>query len=215
MTQKAWIQVWDPIVRFGHWALVAAFAVAYLSAEEESGGPDQLHVWSGYAVGVIVAFRLLWGLIGTRHARFSDFAYGPTAALTYLSDMLRGHARRYIGHSPAAAVMIAALLLCLLATVGTGLVAYGNSGKGPLANTGGIVTVQAHAEEGEGRSGAGDAGRGEGEAGIVGELHGVLANLTLGLVILHILGVGVTSLVHRENLVGAMFSGRKRAGDEG
>jgi cytochrome b len=214
MGQKAWIQVWDPIVRYGHWALVAAFALAYLSAEEESGGPDQLHVWGGYAVGIIVALRVLWGLVGTRHARFSDFAYSPLTALKYIADMLRGHARRYVGHSPAAAVMIAALLFCLAATVGTGLVAYGDSGKGPLATARGIVTAQAHAEEGEGRSESGAVRRGEGGAGIVGDLHGTLANITLGLVILHILGVGVASVMHRENLVGAMFSGRKRAGDE-
>ena len=49
--------VWDPVVRFGHWALVAAFAVAYLSAEEEAGGPDPLHVWGGYVVGVLVVLR--------------------------------------------------------------------------------------------------------------------------------------------------------------
>ena len=212
--QKAWIQVWDPVVRYGHWALVAAFAVAYLSAEEESGGPDQLHVWGGYAVGIIVALRVLWGLVGTRHARFSDFAYSPITALRYLADMLRGHARRYVGHSPAAAVMIAALLFCLAATVGTGLVAYGDSGKGPLANARGVVTAQAHAEEGEGRSESDAVRRGEGGSGIVGDLHGTLANITLGLVILHILGVGLASVVHRENLVGAMFSGRKRPGDE-
>ena len=212
--QKAWIQVWDPVVRYGHWALVAAFAVAYLSAEEESGGPDQLHVWGGYAVGIIVALRVLWGLVGTRHARFSDFAYSPITALRYLADMLRGHARRYVGHSPAAAVMIAALLFCLAATVGTGLVAYGDSGKGPLANARDVVTAQAHAEEGEGRSESDAVRRGEGGSGIVGDLHGTLANITLGLVILHILGVGLASVVHRENLVGAMFSGRKRPGDE-
>ena len=212
--QKAWIQVWDPVVRYGHWALVAAFAVAYLSAEEEFGGPDQLHVWGGYAVGIIVALRVLWGLVGTRHARFSDFAYSPMTALRYLADMLRGHARRYVGHSPAAAVMIAALLLCLAATVGTGLVAYGDSGKGPLANARCVVTAQAHAEESEGRSGSGAVRRSEGGSGIVGDLHGTLANITLGLVILHILGVGLASVVHRENLVGAMFSGRKRPGDE-
>jgi cytochrome b len=67
------VQVWDPLVRYGHWALVIAFAVAYLSGEDESGGTAQLQVWSGYAVGLIVAVRISWGLVGAGHARFSDF----------------------------------------------------------------------------------------------------------------------------------------------
>ena len=213
--QKIWIQVWDPLVRYGHWALVAAFAIAWLSAEEESSGPNQLHIWAGYADGIIVAVRVLWGLVGTRHARFSDFAYSPATALRYLADMLRGRGRRYVGHSPAAAYMIAALLVCLTATVGTGLVAYGDSGKGPLASARGLVIAEAHAEEHEGRSEGFAARRRESGTGIVGDLHGALANITLGLVILHILGVGLASGVHRENLVLAMFSGRKRSEDEG
>src|SRR5476651_472 len=85
------VKVWDPLVRSGHWALVVTFVIAWLSAEEEAGDPDLLHVWSGYAVGVIVAVRVLWGLIGTRHARFSDFAYGPVSASRYLISLLRGH----------------------------------------------------------------------------------------------------------------------------
>ena len=205
--QKPSIQVWDPLVRYGHWALVVAFSVAWLSADDESGGPDQGHGWAGYAVGTIVAVRVLWGIAGTRYARFSDFVYSPATALRYLGDMLRGRGRRYVGHSPAAAYMIAALLLCLAATVGTGLIAYGDTGKGPLASAGSLVIAGAHAEErGAGR-------RGESEAGIAGDLHGALANITLGLVVLHILGVGLASAVHRENLVRAMFSGRKRPGD--
>jgi cytochrome b len=205
--ERTWVKVWDPLVRCGHWALVTAFAIAYLSAEEESSGPDQLHVWSGYAVGIIVAVRIVWGLIGTPHARFSDFAYSPMSALRYFGDLVRGHARRYIGHSPIGGAMVLALLVCLSGTVATGLVAYGDSGKGPLANTVALIATRANAEQDEGR-GAKDA------ESAVGELHGTLANVTLGLVILHILGVGLSSVMHRENLVRAMFTGRKRPGDE-
>jgi cytochrome b len=82
---------------------------------------------------------MFWGFVGTRHARFSDFAYTPATALMYLADMLRGRGRRYVGHSPAATYMIAAILLCLIATVGAGLVAFGDSGNAPLASTRGLV----------------------------------------------------------------------------
>jgi cytochrome b len=112
-------------------------------------------------------------------------------------------------------MMIAALLVCLTAIVGTGLVAYGESGKGPLARPGGVVTAQGLADESEGRSEAGARSRTEGPESIVGVLHSTLANITVGLVLLHILGVGVASVAHRENLVAAMISGRKRPESEG
>ncbi len=207
--QASQVIVWDPLVRFGHWALVAGFAVAYLSAEEESGGPDLLHVWGGYAVGAIVVLRVVWGFVGPRHARFSDFAYGPVAALRYLSGLLRGQVRRYLGHSPAGGAMVFLLLASLAATVGTGLVAYGDQGKGPLA--GAVVVTQAYAN-GDGNGAAAQQAEKEKESAL-GELHGTLANITLGLVILHVLGVGLASIAHRENLAAAMVSGRKRAED--
>jgi cytochrome b len=207
-TQEPQVNVWDPLVRFGHWALLAAFAIAYLSSEEEGGDVSQLHVWSGYAVGAIIAVRVLWGLIGSGHARFSDFAYGPKAGLRYLGELIGGRARRYIGHSPAGALMVFALLLFLAATVATGLMA--NSAGEPQATgraSGGVVS-QALAEE----RGGPEKG-GEGEESAIGELHGALANITLGLIVLHILGVGLASVVHRENLVRSMITGRKRPAD--
>src|SRR5215467_4887562 len=91
-SQPASTIVWDPLVRYGHWALVAAFAVAYLSAEEEAGGADPLHVWGGYVVGAIVVLRVVWGFVGPRYARFSDFVRSPIEALTYFRDLLYGRA---------------------------------------------------------------------------------------------------------------------------
>jgi cytochrome b len=203
--------VWDPLVRFGHWALVATFAVAYLSAEEEAGGPDPLHVWGGYVVGAIVVLRVVWGFVGPRHARFSDFVRSPIVALAYLRDLLYGRARRYVGHSPAGGAMVIALLVCLAGTVATCLIAYGEEGKGPLAAV--LVTdANAKGNESEHRATA-KTGREESES-TIGELHGLLANITVVLVVAHIFGVAVASVVHKENLVLAMITGRKRRARE-
>ena len=203
--------VWDPLVRFGHWGLVAAFAVAYLSAEEEAGGPDPLHVWGGYVVGVLVVLRVVWGFVGPRHARFSDFVRSPIVALTYFLDLLYGRARRYVGHSPAGGAMVIALLVCLAATVATGLFAYGEEGKGPLAV---VMVTDANANGNEAGHRALAGKRGEETETTVRELHDLLANITVALVAAHIFGVAVASIVHQETLVLAMITGRKRrAGD--
>ena len=206
------VVVWDPVVRYGHWLLVAAFAVAYVTAEEDGGVSELLHVWAGYVVGVIVGLRVLWGFIGPQPARFRDFLSGPVAAVRYFFDLLRGRARRYLGHSPAGGAMVVLLLLSLAGTVGTGVVAYGELGKGPLADTGTPLVAAAYADAEKGGSRRDLELRrngGDGES-IIGELHSALANITLALVILHVLGVGLASVVHRENLVLAMIDGRKR-----
>ena len=103
------------------------------------------------------------------------------------------------------------MLVFLAATVATGVVAYGERGKGPLAADGAIIATVVRAEENE--AGGGEAEGVEGKKSIVGELHGALANITLALVVLHVLGVGLASYAHRENLVAAMVSGKKRAVD--
>ncbi len=205
--------VWDPIVRAGHWALVAAFAVAYLTAEEETGSPHALHVWGGYVVGAIVILRVVRGFVGPRYARFSDFVCGPITSLRYLVDMIAGRARRYVGHSPAGGAMVIALLACLAGTVATGVIAYGEGGKGPLASEGATVVNAANAAENAAERGAAETEGSEGGRSAIGELHGALANITLALVILHVVGVGVASVAHNENLIAAMLNGKKRAED--
>jgi cytochrome b len=93
---------------------VASFAIAWISGDDWRS----LHLWAGYAAAALVAFRLLWGFIGTPYARFNHFVHGPLTTLGYLGDILRGRERRYLGHNPAGGAMIVVLLtlmagLCL------------------------------------------------------------------------------------------------------
>ena len=196
------IRVWDPVVRIFHWSLVAAFTIAWLTGEEEA----RLHEFAGYAVIGLVLIRVVWGFVGTRYARFRDFVYPPSTVLAYVREMLTGKSKRYLGHNPLGGMMIIALLLSLLATSATGLVAQGaKEGTGPFAaiTASASVTVPAAIS----RAVADDDDEGAGEAWK--ELHEFFANLSLLLVALHIAGVIAGSLVHRENLVRAMFTGRK------
>ncbi|MEE9479215.1 MAG: cytochrome b/b6 domain-containing protein, partial [Kiloniellales bacterium] len=95
------VRVWDIFVRVSHWALAAGFFVAYFTEDNLL----LLHVWAGYLVGVLVVLRLLWGVVGPKHARFTDFVCGPRRAAGYLLDLFRFRAPRYLGHSPAGGAM--------------------------------------------------------------------------------------------------------------
>ena len=123
---KTKILVWDAPVRVFHWLLVLSFAGAYLTAESEYW--RLAHVSLGYTMGGLVAFRLLWGLVGTRYARFASFVRGPAAVRRYLGSILRGRPEHHVGHNPAGAVAIVLLLLLSLATVATGWTIYNDIG---------------------------------------------------------------------------------------
>lgn len=201
------IRVWDPLVRIFHWSLVMAFAVAWLSGDEES----PLHIYSGYAVIGLVLIRIVWGFVGTRYARFSDFVHRPATIMAYAKDLLAGKSKRYLGHNPLGGAMIIALLVSLLATGVTGLVLQGaQDGTGPLAALSASAMALVPAAIADAAAGD-DQGESESEDAeeIWKELHEFFANLALLLVVLHIAGVIIGSLVHRENLVRAMFTGRK------
>ncbi len=195
------VRVWDPLLRLFHWSLVAAFAVAWLTSEE--GQP--LHQTAGYVAAGLIGFRLIWGLIGPRYARFAQFIRGPAAVAGYLGAMLRGRERRYLGHNPAGAAMIVALLLALSGTAFTGWLIAEPTRMAMLPALPGVVSPAFADEEND------EGPRGEAGEGAIEELHGALANLTLLLVVLHLGGVAIASLRHRENLPRAMVTGRKRA----
>jgi cytochrome b len=102
------VKVWDILVRAFHWSFAACFAGAWLTAESERW--RDVHVTLGYAMLGLVAFRILWGLVGPRHARFSSFVRGPAAVARYLRSLLAGRPEHHVGHNPAGAVAIVALL---------------------------------------------------------------------------------------------------------
>lgn len=105
------VRVWDPLVRVFHWSLVAGMAYEQIA----EAGTDW-HEWIGYGLLGLVAVRAVWGFVGTRHARFSDFVTGPGTVLRYGADILRGHPKRYLGHNPAGGLMVLALLAAVAAT---------------------------------------------------------------------------------------------------
>jgi cytochrome b len=192
------IPVWDRFVRVGHWMLAAAFLIAYVTEDDLL----TIHVWAGYVALAIVLMRIVWGFVGPQHARFRDFLYSPLDGWRYLTDLLRGRARRYLGHSPAGATMVYALLVGVLATTISGLFVYAyEEHAGPLAAFVTQTSTPTITDDEHSKSEADEVWE---------EIHEVLANVTLALVGLHIAGVVLASLAHRENLLRAMISGRKR-----
>lgn len=125
-TTKTKILVWDAPVRVFHWLLVLSFAGAYLTAESERW--RLVHVSLGYTMGGLVAFRILWGLLGTRYARFGSFVRGPSALMRYVRAVFAGRPEHHVGHNPAGAVAILLLLLLSIATVATGWAIYNDVG---------------------------------------------------------------------------------------
>ena len=134
------IRVWDAPVRVFHWLLAACFTGAYLTAESESW--RLLHVTLGYTLGGLIAFRLVWGVLGTRYARFGSFVRPPSELSRYLKSMLAGRPAHFIGHNPLGGVAIVLMLLAGAAITATGYAVYNDIGGDLL---GGIHEAAANA----------------------------------------------------------------------
>ena len=169
----------------------------------------------------LVLFRILYGFVGTKYARFSDFLYRPAQIADYLKGLLIGRPKHYIGHNPAGGFMIVILLLSLLSLTLTGLKAYEVKGYGPLAKNEISFMTNAFADSDDNenndehdsrkrRSQKNHRTEKNEKDEFWEEVHETIAHFTLFLISIHILGVLVSSLVHHENLIKAMITGRKR-----
>ncbi len=167
------VRVWDRVVRSFHWGLVLSFGVAWFTAHSSEG----LHQWAGYAAAGLISMRLVWGVLGTPYARFSQFLRDPKTVMRYLFSIIAGREARYIGHNPAGGMMVLALIATMAMT----------------ALTGWMMTTDTY-------------------FGVqwVEWTHSLVAHGLLILVLVHIGGVALASFRHRENLVQAMVTGRKR-----
>ncbi len=204
------IQVWDRGVRIFHWSLVFFFTLSYLTGDEI----ETVHVYSGYTIIALLVFRIVWGFVGPQHARFSDFVRPPAAVIDYLKRLKAGNPPHYLGHNPAGGAMILALLLSLSLTTFSGLKAYAAEGHGPLASNEFSLVSPAYADHDDDDE-VGEDGKKKKKDEFWAEVHEVMGNITLSLVILHILGVIVSSRLEGQNLARAMVTGEKKLPPEG
>ncbi len=166
------IRVWSAFTRIFHWSLVAAFFTSYLGNDDFT-----IHNTAGYVVLALVILRIPWGFVGPRSDRFVEFVRGPSIVYRYLASLLRGRPERYLGHNPAGAAMIVALLVMLLVVTISGF----------------LMTTDRY---------WGNA--------FVEDVHYYSSDVVLVLIGFHVLGVLMSSLLHRENLIVAMITGRKK-----
>ncbi|MCU7800979.1 MAG: cytochrome b/b6 domain-containing protein [gamma proteobacterium symbiont of Lucinoma myriamae] len=182
--QETRVRVWDIPIRLFHWILVSCFIIAWLTLDNRY---LDIHIFVGYLMGGLILFRILWGFIGGPYVRFRDFSFNWSEVKDYLKGVLNKCPPRFLGHNPAGSWAIYLLLGLGLSITVTGLLAFGGEERqGPLA---GLLNYP------QGR--------------LAHELHEWLAWLMLGIVIIHLIGVLVESLLHRENLVAAMLTGFK------
>ena len=176
---------WDPIVRLTHWGIATAVLVNGILIED---GP--IHIWVGYAAFALLGLRLLWGIVGTRAARFTAFPPSPKAALTYLKGTMQGKHRLYRSHNPAGALMVYAVWGTLAVVAGTGIAMAGTPFEGE--------TLRSAAQGFD----------------LLEGVHEAAANLLFGLAALHIAAVVFESWTGGKGFVAAMTRGTARQSPE-
>lgn len=178
------VHVWDLPTRLFHWSLLGLVVIAWFTGEGE-GGAAAIHRYAGEAIAGLIVFRVAWGFMGGEHARFSDFAAGPSVVFEHVRGLFSKAPSRHLGHNPLGGVAVFLLLLNVAALVVTGLFSGGEDNAGPFAGMWGLQ---------------------------LSEVHETLFRVLQALVVVHVLGVVVESWKSKDALVPALITGRKRRG---
>lgn len=180
--QKKAVQVWDLPTRLFHWSLLTLVTVSWFTGEGE-GAAALVHRVSGEAIVGLLVFRIIWGFVGGEHARFKSFIATPQATVAHIRELFSFRAEQTLGHNPLGGLFSLLLIAVVAATALTGLLSASDEGpSGPLAA---VFAVNLE------------------------EAHEVIFRILQALVVLHIAGVAITSVASRDNLLGAMITGRK------
>lgn len=179
------VEVWDLPVRIFHWLLVALLVTAAISGKMGGNAMD-IHLQAGYCIAVLVVFRLLWGFVGTAHARFATFVRGVPSVVAYCRQLWRGEDYPHRGHNPLGGWMVVLMLLALAVQAGTGLFANDDiMAEGPLIGWVGKDTSD-----------------------WLTAIHKLNFKVLAALAGLHVLAIGFYLAVKRINLVRPMITGR-------
>ena len=184
--QKNWVEVWDIPTRLFHWLLMILVTVCFVTAKL-GGNAMTYHISSGLGVLGLLIFRLIWGIIGSQTARFSQFIRSPMAAWRYGRSLMKNNPLLYLGHNPLGGWSILAMLLALLLQATTGLFA-----NDEIFTHGPLYAWVSDATSSE-----------------LTNIHLINQGVILGLVSLHILAVIFYFWVKHENLILPMITGRK------
>ncbi len=185
--QQIKIRVWDLPVRIFHWGLVGFVATGLITGFFSPEWWMGIHVWAGYGTVLLVVFRLVWGVFGSEFSRFETFSFTPAEIIAHIRELIFLRPHHFIGHNPAGAMMIFALVFILSAITLSGLLVLGGEeNQGPLA---GAINYW-----------VGD---------FAGEVHLVLTIILMVLISLHIMGVFIETRLTRENLIKSMVDGYK------
>lgn len=190
------VAAWDLPTRLFHWALVLIIVTAWASYElSEEMGDSRLtwHRWNGLLALVLIVWRLLWGIVGPRRARFSSFVRGPGPVLAYARDLGSGRTRRYLGHNPLGSIMVLALIAVVMSIGLLGLFAVEENdlATGPLYPLAGA-----------------------GMAKVLTGWHRFLFEpVLILLIVVHVAANVLYGVLKKDPLIAAMVTGRKPAGD--